>query len=234
MHRVDKILSNLGYCSRRQAEDFLHSHIITCNNVRIKNGSQKADPHLLLIDGQKTDHPDGLFILLNKPAGYVCSHDPSEGPLVYDLLPKQWMKRNPVLSSIGRLDKDTTGVLLITDNTALNHQLSSPKRKIDKVYQVTVDKELNEELKELFSSGKLCLPGDQKPCLPADLQIKDQFNATVTIHEGRYHQIKRMFSACGFKVTSLHRSHFGIYSLDNLKEGEYKTLPLPCQNSSIA
>lgn len=234
MHRIDKILSNLGYCSRRQAEDFLHSHIVTCNNVRVKCGSQKADPHLLLIDGQKTDHSDGLFILLNKPAGYVCSHDPSEGNLVYDLLPKQWMKRNPVLSSIGRLDKDTTGLLLITDNTTLNHQFSSPKRKIDKVYQVTVNKELTEELRELFSSGKLCLPGDQKPCLPADLQIRDPFKATVTIHEGRYHQIKRMFSVCGYKVTFLHRSHFGYYSLENLKEGEYRILPFPSQKSSIA
>ena len=110
MDRVDKILSNLGYCSRIQAEDFLHSHLVTFNNVRIKYGSQKADPHFLLIDGQKTDHPDGLFIIMNKPAGYVCSHDPSEGKLVYDLLPEQWMKRNPVPSSIGRLDKDTTGV----------------------------------------------------------------------------------------------------------------------------
>jgi 16S rRNA pseudouridine516 synthase len=234
MDRVDKILSNLGYSSRKQADNFLRSHIVTCNNVRITHGSQKADPHLLLIDGQKTDHPDGLFVLLNKPAGYVCSHDPSEGNLVYDLLPKQWMKRNPVPSTIGRLDKDTTGVLLITDNTALNHQLSSPKRKIDKVYEVTVNKELTEEIRIIFNSGKLLLPGDQKPCLPADLQIKDTFNATVTIHEGRYHQIKRMFSSCGYKVTSLHRSRFGIYSLDNLKEKEYKILPLPTQNSSIA
>ncbi len=234
MNRVDKILSNLGYCSRRQADNFLLSHIVTYNNLRIKCGSQKADPQLLLIDGQKTDHPDGLLILLNKPAGYVCSHDPSEGNLVYNLLPKQWMKRNPIPSTIGRLDKDTTGVLLITDNTALNHQLSSPKRKIDKVYEVMVDKELTEELRQIFSSDKFCLPGDQKPCLPANLQIRDLFKATVTIHEGRYHQIKRMFSTCGYKVTSLHRSRFGIYSLNNLMEGEYKLLPFPSQNLTIA
>ncbi len=230
MNRVDKILSNLGYCSRRQADQFLHSHFVSFNNVRIKNGSVKADPHLLLIDGEKADHPDGLFILMNKPAGYVCSHDPAEGSLVYELLPKQWMNRIPVPSTIGRLDKDTTGVLLITDNTLLNHRLSSPRHRIDKVYEVTVDKLISEDLTEIFSSGKLCLPGDPKPCLPADLKIKDNFNATVTIHEGRYHQIKRMFLACGYKVTSLHRSRFGIYTTENLKEGEYKILPFPDQN----
>ncbi|HEX3019859.1 MAG TPA: pseudouridine synthase [Chitinispirillaceae bacterium] len=230
MERVDKILSNLGYCSRRGADLFLRSHQVCCNNIRIKNGSEKADAHLLLIDGQKPDNPDGLFILMNKPSGYVCSHDRTEGTLVYDLLPKQWMNRTPLPSTIGRLDKDTTGVLLITDNTALNHQLSSPRRKIEKIYEVSVDKELNRELTGIFASGNLHLTGEQKPCLPADLKIIEAFRASLTIHEGRYHQVKRMFSTCGYKVTSLHRSRFGIYTVDNLKEGEYKVLPFPDQN----
>lgn len=227
MERVDKILSNLGYCSRRQADHFINTHYISYDTKRIKDGSIKADPHRILIDGQQLDHPDGLFILMNKPAGYVCSHDPSERPLVYDLLPPQWMKRTPGPASIGRLDKDTTGVLLITDNTSLNHKLSSPRSKTDKVYEVTVDKVLHYDLKAAFQSGKICLSGEEKPCLPADLEIRDDFRAEVTIHEGKYHQVKRMFSACGYTVTALHRSRFGAYTLDALKEGEYKILPFP-------
>lgn len=225
--RIDKLLSNLGYCSRRQTDQFLREHHVTIDGVRVRDGAGKADPHKLLVNWEPLDHPDGLFILLNKPAGYVCSHDQSEGALVYDLLPPQWMKRNPVPSSIGRLDKDTTGVLIITDNTALNHKLSSPRHKVDKVYEATVDKVLDESIKEIFASGNLRLTGEEKPCLPADLEINDKYLATVTIHEGRYHQVKRMFSACGYTVLNLHRSRFGVYTTESLKEGEFRVLPFP-------
>lgn len=233
MDRIDKILSNLGYCSRRQADQFIRSHNVTYKDVRVRDRSQKTEPHQVLIDGKPLDNPDGIFLLMNKPEGYVCSHDPSEGLLVYDLLPSQWMNRIPLPSTIGRLDKDTTGVLLITDITSLNHQLSSPNRKIDKVYEVTVDKALDNSLKTIFASGNLFLKGEDKPCLPADLEIRNEFQATVTIHEGRYHQVKRMFSECGYKVTELHRSRFGMYTVYNIALGEYKILPLPV-NKTIA
>jgi 16S rRNA pseudouridine516 synthase len=227
MERTDKILSNLGYCSRRQSEEFLRTHTVTVGTIHIKNGAEKVDRKQVLIDGKKLDHPDGLLIIINKPAGYVCSHDQSEGKLVYELLPDQWMNRTPVPSSIGRLDKDTTGALLITDNTTLNHAFASPKRNIDKVYEVTVDKPLCDDIITLFSSGTLTLHGEEKPCLPADLKITDATHATITIHEGRYHQVKRMFQACGFTVVALHRSRFGEYTLEDVETGQYRELQIP-------
>lgn len=224
MERTDKILANLGYCSRGQARDFLREHEITIDGEEILDGSRKADAHRLLIDGKALDHPDGIFIMMYKPLGYICSHD--EGPRIYDLLPEQWMYRNPLPSSIGRLDKDATGLILITDITMLNHVLTSPKRRIDKVYQVEVDKPLDNCLVERFSSG-IVLEGDPKPCLPAKLTVNDDLHAEIILHEGRYHQVKRMFGSCGYLVTRLHRSQFGPYSLGDLAEGSFVDLPIP-------
>jgi 16S rRNA pseudouridine516 synthase len=227
MDRLDKILSNLGFCSRRQAQDYIQNHDIRLDGKRVFDGSMKVDVHKLLIDGRNPDHPDGIFIMMNKPSGYVCSHEISEGPRIYDLLPSQWMKRNPAPSSIGRLDKDTTGLILITDLTKLNHSLSSPTKHIDKRYIALVDKPLMPELIETFSSGKLLLDNEAKPCLPAKLEIIDDFKAAVTLHEGRYHQIKRMFVACGYNVVKLHRERFGQYVLGNLEMGKYVDLAVP-------
>lgn len=227
MERLDKILSNLGLCSRRQSQEYIRSHNISLEGKRVYDGSIKVDAHKLLIDGQKPDHPDGIFIMMNKPAGYVCSHDISEGPRIYDLLPPQWMERNPVPSTVGRLDKDTTGLVLITDLTKLNHSLSAPSKRIDKKYFASVDKPLTSDLIEVFSSGKLLLENETKPCLPAKLEIINDLNAAVTLHEGRYHQVKRMFAVCGYNVIKLNRAQFGQYVLGELGEGKYVDLMIP-------
>jgi 16S rRNA pseudouridine516 synthase len=227
MERLDKILSNLGYCTRKQSLKFLKDYEVTTLGKRLFDPSTKVSATTVLIDNEPLDHPEGIFIILHKPAGYVCSHDYNEGPRIYDLLPEQWMYRNPVPSTIGRLDKDTTGAILITDNTKLNHVLSSPKRALDKLYQVTVDIPLTEDLIEKFASGTLLLEDDEKPCLPAPLIIIDSTHATVTLHEGRYHQVKRMFEAFGYNVISLHRSRFGEYTVDRLEEGLYVDLEMP-------
>jgi 16S rRNA pseudouridine516 synthase len=227
MDRLDKILSNLGHCSRRQSQEYIRSHDIRLEGKRVLDGAMKVDIHNLQIDGQKPDHPDGIFIMMNKPSGYVCSHEISEGSRIYDLLPPQWMKRDPVPSTIGRLDKDTTGLILITDITKLNHSLSAPSKRIDKKYIASVDKPLTPGLIEVFSSGKLLLHNEPKPCLPAKLEIIDDLNAAVTICEGRYHQVKRMFAACGYNVEKLHREQFGKYVLGDLEEGKYVDLAVP-------
>jgi 16S rRNA pseudouridine516 synthase len=219
--RIDKILANLGYCTRRQVSDFLQAHSVTANGKQTRDGAVKSDPHGMLIDGAALDHPNGIFILLNKPAGYVCSHDSAEGKRVYDLLPPQWMKRNPLPATIGRLDKDTTGVILITDQPHINHRLSSPRSVIDKVYQATLDKPLSPECIGLFSSGSMLLPGEAKPCLPALLRITGEATAEVTLREGRYHQVKRMFLQFGSTVVALHRSNFGPYSAEGIAEGAF-------------
>jgi 16S rRNA pseudouridine516 synthase len=230
VERIDKLLANLGYCSRRQAADFLFSQQVTIDGRRIMDSALKVNPHGVLIDGFALDHPDGIFVLLNKPAGYVCSHDSSEGTLVYELLPARWMKRNPIPSTIGRLDKDTTGVILITDRTQINHWLSSPHSNIDKVYQVTLDKPLSTEPIEEFLSGSMRLPGESKPCLPALLRKTGELTAEVTLHEGRYHQVKRMFGQCGYTVVALHRSRFGIYSDEGVEEGKFVELNIEVES----
>ncbi len=222
LQRLDKVFSNLGYCSRSQAKQFLREHSITLENRSLQDPSAKVNPALVRINGQELDHPDGILILMNKPAGYVCSHDVSEGPRVYDLLPERWMRRNPLPSTVGRLDKDTTGALLITDNTQLIHKLTSPKHHVEKVYEVEVDKPLSDELVTQFASGTLLLEGEKEPCRPAALAITGETSCEVTLTEGKYHQVKRMFAAFGYKVEKLHRSRFGEYVLGDLREGEYR------------
>ncbi|MDR0307620.1 MAG: rRNA pseudouridine synthase [Chitinispirillales bacterium] len=222
--RIDKILSNLGYCSRSQAAAFLRKHSVQESKTHIKDPSCKAAASNLTINGEKIDHPDGIFILLNKPAGFVCSHDPSEGTLIYDLLPERWMRRNPVPSSAGRLDKDTTGILLITDDTKLIHTLSSPKSNIEKLYLVTVDKPISKETAELLTAGTLILQGEKAPCRPAKLTLLDDNRCEITLTEGKYHQVKRMFAACGLQVLKLHRRKFGEYCVDGIEEGEYREI----------
>src|SRR5579859_5374183 len=129
MRRIDQIFSNLGYGSRRDARDWLRAGRITVAGVPSGDPGQRVDPEAVRIDGAPLDHPGPLLLALNKPAGRVCSHDPGEGPTVYGLLPERWQRRNPPVTSIGRLDKETTGLLLLTDRSDLVHRLTSPRHK---------------------------------------------------------------------------------------------------------
>lgn len=187
-----------------------------------RNVADKANPALVTIDGEPVEHPDGILALLHKPAGYVCSHDPGEGPAIYDLLPARWRERNPSITTIGRLDKDTTGVLLVTDDGERVHRWTSPRHKVPKVYEVTVDADIPPGLGELFASGTLMLEGEPKPCLPAKLEVLGPREARLEIVEGRYHQVKRMFASQGCSVIRLHRSAFGIFDLKGLAVGEWR------------
>jgi len=223
--RIDRLLASLGYCSRRSAVEFLGEHRVTIGGERIRDGSIKASPDDIAVDGTLLDNPDGLLILLNKPAGYVCSHDASEGRLVYELIEPQWMRRNPAPSTVGRLDKETTGAILITDITGINHAFTSPRRAIDKVYRVVVDRPLSAEVASQFASGTMVLSGETRPCRAATLDIIDDFRAEITLHEGKYHQVRRMFGYCGYRVEKLHRLRFGPYSVDDIPEGKYVLLP---------
>jgi 16S rRNA pseudouridine516 synthase len=164
-----------------------------------------------------------LLILLNKPQGYICSHNDS-GKLIYSLLPQRYSRRNPKISTIGRLDIDTTGVILLTDDGVLNHKLTSPKKDISKIYEATLEKPLKGDEVEIFASGTLMLNGETKPLLSAKLEIITSTFVKIEICEGRYHQVKRMFAAVGNRVIKLHRAKFGDFSVDNLKEGEYKII----------
>jgi 16S rRNA pseudouridine516 synthase len=226
MRRLDQLLSNLGYCSRREARAWIDAGRVTVAGASGRAVAQKADPADVQIDGKPADHPAGLLLLLHKPPGLVCSHDEREGPIVYSLLPDRWRRRHPPVTSVGRLDKDTSGLLLLTDQSALVHRLTAPRHKVPKTYHVTVDAELAPELVPLFASGTLQLDGEDTPCASAELRLISPREAELTLVEGRYHQVRRMFAATGAQVLTLHRSRFGHLELGDLSAGAWRELPL--------
>ena len=226
MRRLDQLLSSLGYCSRREARTWVADERVTVKGEPADDVSAKALPADVLVDGEPLDRPDGLLLLLHKPVGLICSHDAREGPNVYSLLPERWRRRNPPVTSIGRLDKDTSGLLLLTDQSQLVHRLTSPKHKVPKVYRASLDREVPPELVEVFSSGTLVLAGEKNPCAPAALRIVGPREAELTLTEGRYHQVRRMFSTFGATVLTLHRERFGPLDLAGLPPGKWRELPL--------
>lgn len=226
MRRLDQLLANLGYGSRREAHALVDDGRVTVAGEEARDASRKVDPATVRVDGEPLDHPDGLLLLLHKPVGLVCSHDEREGPNVYSLLPDRWRRRNPVITSIGRLDKDTSGLLLLTDQSPLVHRLTSPKHKVAKYYRATLDRDLPEDAEARFASGTLQLDGEDKPCAPAALHRLGPREADVVLTEGKYHQVRRMFAACGATVLTLHRHRFGELELGSLSPGKWRELPL--------
>jgi len=222
--RLDALLSRYGYCSRSEARAWLKAGRVRVDGALAKNPADKGEPRNVTVDGEPVEYPDGILALLHKPAGYVCSHETNEGPTIYDLLPPRWLRRNPTVTTIGRLDKDATGVLLITDDGERVHRWTSPKHKVSKLYEVTVDHDLPPGIADLFASGTLMLEGEQKPCLPAKLEVFGPREATLEIVEGRYHQVKRMFASQGCTVTRLHRSAFGTFTLGALAPSQWRMI----------
>ena len=225
--RLDQLLANLGYCSRREVRDWLKAGRVAIAGRPADDPGAKPSPAAVRVDGEPLDHPDGLLLLLNKPLGLTCSHDEREAPLIYDLLPPRWRARNPVVTTIGRLDKETSGLILLTDHTELVHRLTSPKHKVPKVYHVTTDRDLSPGLVNVFAAGTLQLDGEKEPCAPAELRLLGPREAEVTLVEGKYHQVRRMFAAAGTAtVLTLHRTRFGELTLGNLAPGKYRELTL--------
>lgn len=220
--RIDAHLSSLGYCSRSEAVKFLKMHEVKINDIRVYDPKQKAHHDNVTVQGEPLD-PETLTLLMNKPAGVICSHADG-GKLIYSLLPERWQRRNPKISTVGRLDMDTTGAILLTDDGKLNHQLTSPKSKAPKIYEATLVTELAGNEAEIFASGTLMLNGEDKPLLPAKMEVLSPLKARLEIYEGRYHQVKRMFAAVGNKVVALHRVSFDGYTVEDLQPSEYKAV----------
>jgi 16S rRNA pseudouridine516 synthase len=225
MRRVDQLLASLGYGTRREARDWIRAGRVTVRGVPAADPGARVEPGDVRIDGEPLDHPGELLILLNKPAGRVCSHDPAEGPSVFGLLPARWQRRNPPVTSVGRLDKETTGLLLLTDCSAIVHRLTSPRRKVPKAYRATLDREPPPGTEEIFASGRCVLPGEDKPCAPAVLRRVGERDAEIVITEGRYHQVRRMFASQGCEVLELHRTRFGDLEVGDLALGQWIELP---------
>ena len=222
--RIDAHLSSLGYCTRSEAKKFLRIYELYVKDTRVFDPSIKAYHNDITINNEALD-PEIITILLNKPSGFICSHNDA-GSLIYALIPQRWNRRNPKIATIGRLDVDTTGAIILTDNGALNHKLSSPKSDVSKVYEATLAVPLRGDEKEIFASGELMLNGEKKPLLPATLEVLNETCVRLEICEGKYHQVKRMFAAVGNRVLTLHRVSFGGFTVEDLKEGSYKFIEL--------
>jgi 16S rRNA pseudouridine516 synthase len=226
LRRLDQLLSSLGYCSRSEARDWVRSGAVMIGEEEADDTGARVEAAEVRVDGEPLDHPDGLLLLLNKPLGLVCSHDEREGPNVYSLLPDRWRRRNPQVTSVGRLDKETSGLILLTDLSPLVHKLTSPKHKVAKVYRAMVDTDLTPDLVATFASGTLLLDGETDPCAPAALRIVAPREAELTLTEGRYHQVRRMFAATGRTVVTLHRARFGELEIGELPPGQWRELPV--------
>lgn len=224
--RLDQLLSRFGFCSRRESQAWIGNGLVTLNGVPLTRPEQRVDPAAVLVKGKPVDFPRGLYVAFHKPVGCVCSHNPAEGPLIYDLLPPAWMRRQPPPVTAGRLDKETSGLILLSDDGAFIHHWTSPKHDILKTYEVTVDRDLPSCLTAIFASGTLQLRDEPKPCLPAELEITGARTARLHLREGKYHQVRRMFASQGCVVTALHRTRIGPVELGDLAPGAWRPLTL--------
>jgi 16S rRNA pseudouridine516 synthase len=227
--RLDKLLANMGYGSRKEVQMLARSGAIRLDGEPLRDAEARIalEPKLsgrLTVQGKPMDPLPGMALMLNKPLGVTCSHKEA-GPLVYDLLPARWRRRDPALSTVGRLDKDTSGLLLLTDDGALLHRIISPRSHMPKRYRATLARPLAGTEAGVFASGSLMLEGEDKPLLPAVLEPVSETEAVLTITEGRYHQVRRMFAAVGNHVLQLHRDRIGGLALPgDLQDGAYRLM----------
>ena len=228
MQRLDRFLSEAGVASRRELRTIIRAGRVRVNDVPASAPEQKIDEtsDRVTLDGEAVGPRGPVVLLLHKPTGYVTSTDDPRDRTVMELLPPQYRGLAPV----GRLDKDTTGLLLLTTDGELNHRLLAPARHVDKTYLATLDKPVGDKEVAVFASG---LSLSDFEAAPADLTPLPGNQARVTIHEGKFHQVKRMLAACGKPVTYLKRLSMGPLRLDEalapgafrpLTEGEIHTL----------
>ena len=220
--RTDALLSRFGYCSRREAAAWVKRGRVMYRGEVVKNAAAKVEPAEVLVDGEPVPFAEGLYVAFYKPLGCTCSHK-EEGDLVYDLLPEMWLARNPGVNTVGRLDKETSGLLLLTDDGKFEHAMTSPRRHVSKVYEFTTSAPVPASAVSLFASGELLLQGETSPCLPAELEITGECSGRLTLHEGRYHQVRRMLASVGAPVETLCRVEIGPMKLAelNLEPGEW-------------
>ena len=227
MERLDKVISNLGYGSRKDVKAFIKKGLIEVDGVIVKDNGMAIDPEkaVIKINGEEVFYRKYIYLMMNKPAGVFSATHDNRDETVIDLLYVDHQVFEPF--PVGRLDKDTVGLLLLTNDGELNHRLISPKWHVDKVYYAKIDKEVTEKDVEAFRKG-ITLDDGYK-CMEAKLEIlsasEDGSEIRVTIQEGKFHQVKRMFEAVNKKVVYLKREEFGGLTLDpDLEEGEYREL----------
>ena len=231
--KLVKHIANLGYGSRREVQWMFREGRITDAAGEVLYADDPLDHDNVRVDGEPLDPPAGQLLMLHKPVGTTCStKDP--GRIVYDLLPPRYRLRSPVMSTVGRLDRETSGLLLLTDDGQLLHRIISPKSRLPKVYLATLAGDLRGDEVATFASGTLMLDNEKTPLLPAELEVLDARRARLTLHEGRYHQVRRMFAAVGNHVVALHRERVGGLSLGDLPEGEWRSLDASAREALFA
>ena len=227
MERLDKILANLGYGTRKELKKIVRNGIVEVNGVVAKDSGMQVDPEKdkIVINGEEIYYRESIYLMMNKPDGVISATYDNRDETVIDLLEVEHQVFEPF--PVGRLDKDTVGLLLLTNDGELNHRLIAPKWKVDKVYFAKIDKEVTESDIKAFEKGITL--DDGYVCKEAKLEIQsaseEGSDVLVTIQEGKFHQVKRMFEAVGKKVVYLKRIEFGTLKLDEeLEEGEYREL----------
>ena len=220
--RLDKFLSNNGFGSRKDVKLLIKKQNVYINDTLIKQADYSFEPtkDIVKVNDQIVKYKEFYYFLLNKPKGYISATEDYKQNTVLDLLPEY---SHLDLFPIGRLDKDTTGTLLITNDGQLAHALLSPKKHVDKVYIATLDKDIPSSIINDFEKGIIL---DNELTLPAKLEILEHNVAKVTLHQGKYHQVKRMFSHFGLEVIELHREKFAFLTVDNIPLGTYRELTL--------
>lgn len=218
--RLDKYLSNAGVGSRSEVKKLVKAKKVKVNNNVVVKESITINEleDQIIVNDELIEYHEFHYLLMNKPAGYLSAREDKYQSTVLDLIPEYDFAK---LSPVGRLDKDSTGLLLLTNNGKLIHRLLSPKYHVDKTYLVEVNYPLKESIIEQFESG---IPLDDELTLPAKLIFLDEYHAKVIIHQGKFHQVKRMFKYFGYEVMSLQRIQFGDLTLTNIEEGHYRLL----------
>ena len=223
LKRLDKLICDTGLCSRSQARDRIRAGAVSVDGSVIRDAAAKFDSETayVLVDGQPIGDGGHLYVMLHKPDGLLSASRDASKPTVLDLMPAEWRRRG--LFCVGRLDKDTTGLLLLTDDGDFAHRVISPKSRIPKIYVADVEGVPTESDVTAFREGITLKDGLE--CLPAELKILGQGRVEVMVYEGKYHQVKRMLASRLLPVTALHRRRIGQLELDGaLAPGEYRVL----------
>ena len=224
MERLDKLLASTGRWSRREVRLLVKEGRVLVDGVPAARAEDKADPAAsrIQVDGEEAVIRAYTYVMLNKPAGVLSATEDTRQETVLDLLSPELRRQG--LSPVGRLDKDSEGLLLLTNDGELAHRLLSPKRHVDKVYRIRVDRPLGEADRAAFAAGIVLADGTA--CLPAKLEpLGEGLEALVTLHEGKFHQIKRMIASRGAAVCRLERLSMGTLVLDDgLERGQYRLL----------
>lgn len=222
MKRIDKIISEQTNFTRKEIKKMISNGRVCVNDILVKKSEEKYDETKIqiMIDNKSIEVKKHIYLVLNKPKGYISSTETENSKTVLDLVPNEFKTRE--LFPAGRLDKDTTGLMIITDDGKFAHNILSPKKHVKKIYEVILDIELTEKMVNDFKNGINLKDGE---CNPAILEIKGKYFANVTLREGRYHQIKRMFGCYGAKVIELNRICIGNFILPKeLKVGDIREL----------